>query len=541
MPESILSSEAKQQLKNEINKNLVFTLEEMTFESLGEKEIEGKPSFECSLTFKERISNLEDLEELPEEAFLKIGDKIGEIFSRDFNGVNFNKNNEIGLNGVSYRKYKIIFSLGDFTGPPPTSTPTPTITPTPTVTPTETETPTPTPTPTVTPSPAPPVLILTTDKNTVDEGDSITFTLSGENIPNNTSFVFNIKSGSGYVDSDDYTNTDPFVFTLIDPTGFGHINAKDSYTFNLRNDSRTDGDELFSVYLNDNPSISAEALVIDTSRMPPSYNVLAPNNVNEGEVLTFTLETLGVPNGTIIPYDITSSPTLDTLDLSGGTGSLGGGNFVITATEEIRNVGNPPLPTLISVGTATITFGLTADNKTEDLEKIKLTIPVGSLDPSLRPDPLVEAFKEVHIIDTSIDPSPTPTTTPTNTPTPTVTPTSTNSPTPTVSPTPTPSPVVQYSATPFFNWTGVVPNRSSWSIITTFTPPNANGVLKYKIELGCSLSIAEITVFLNGIFYAKTSSPSTTVITVFPAGIANITLQGKRGGTGFCRIYEEIS
>ena len=72
----------------------------------------------------------------------------------------------------------------------PTQTPTETPTETPTQTPTQTptETPTQTPTPTVTPSPGAPYLELFVDKLTVNEGETVTFTLSAKNVLNNSTY-----------------------------------------------------------------------------------------------------------------------------------------------------------------------------------------------------------------------------------------------------------------------------------------------------------------------------------------------------------------
>jgi hypothetical protein len=392
----------------------------------------------------------------------------------------------------------------------PTNTPTETNTPTPTntstLTPTPTNTSTLTPTPTITQSPGAPTYTLTTDKITVDEGDPVIFTLTVTNVQNNTTIPFSLKTGTGYVLSDDYNNTDPFTFTIFDPSvGSGYINRSATYTFNLRNDARTDGDNILNVYITSNPSISAEVLVKDKSKAPPTYNIIAPNTINEDLPLTFTIETLGVPNGTVIPYTITNSATLDSLDMnSGGSGNLAGGNVTITATNQTRVIGNPPAPAIIAVGTATVSFFIKADEKTEGLETITLTIPVNTLPALLQPESVAlggpNPYKTVEIIDTSIDPSPTPTSTPTRTPTPTVTqtvtPTRTQTPTVTLTrtSTPVPTPTKTSTATPTNTRTPTVTPTVSPTVTktTTQTPTNTKTLTRTPTQTAVNRTLQQI-------------------------------------------------
>jgi hypothetical protein len=367
--------------------------------------------------------------------------------------------------------------------------------------------------------------------------------------------------------SDDYTNTDPFTFTIFDPSvGSGYINRSATYTFNLRNDARTDGDNILNVYITSNPSISAEVLVKDKSKAPPTYNIIAPNTINENLTLTFTIETLGVPNGTVIPYTITNSATLDALDMnSGGSGNLAGGNVTITATNQMKMIGSPPTLTEIAVGIATVSFFIKADEKTEGLESIRLSIPVNTLPALLQPESVAlggpNPFKDVNIIDTSIDPSPTPTATPTITPTrtttPTITPTRTTTPTrtPTKTNTPTntptrtspvtPTPTRTSPATPTPTRTSPAtptPTRTQTPAITqtptptkTPTPTQAPGSIPSPIQSGLiiHLDASNNNLLTNNIVVQSDASRVQT----FNSRASTLFTATSAAGTGFTAPY----
>jgi hypothetical protein len=129
---------------------------------------------------------------------------------------------------------------------------------------------------------------------------------------------------------------------------------------------------------------------LDTSKAPPAYNVTAPASVSEGTTITFTISTIGVPNGSVIPYTISGSAGSLDFDI-GGTGNIDSGNVTIIADNQ-----------LVPLGSATVTFNVKNDILTEGTENITLTIPVSTLPIQLQPDPLVNASATVSIIDTSV-------------------------------------------------------------------------------------------------------------------------------------------
>jgi hypothetical protein len=132
-------------------------------------------------------------------------------------------------------------------------------------------------------------------------------------------------------------------------------------------------------------------LILDTSKAPPAYNVTAPASVSEGTTITFTISTIGVPNGSVIPYTISGSVSSLDFDI-GGTGNIDSGNVTIIADNQ-----------LVPLGFATVTFNVKNDVLTEGTENITLTIPVSTLPIQLQPDPLVNVSATVSIIDTSVN------------------------------------------------------------------------------------------------------------------------------------------
>jgi hypothetical protein len=237
------------------------------------------------------------------------------------------------------------------------------------------------------PPPPAPIFNLTVDKLTADEGDDLLFTVSGSNVLNSTTVVFQV---TGDVTPSDFTQGS-FVGSI------GMSNNTGSYLFKIKNDAITDGDKTMTLTLSYPllaQGLSETVLIKDTSKAPPAYNIVVNTPVNEPGTIIFTINTIGVPDGTVIPYQI--SGTANSNDFStGGTGNLAGGTVIISADSQ-------PVP----VGSATVTFVVKADLTTEGIETIRLSIPVGSLDPSLQPVPLVDPHATARITDTSVTPDP---------------------------------------------------------------------------------------------------------------------------------------
>lgn len=98
-------------------------------------------------------------------------------------------------------------------------------------------------------------VLLTSNKDTVNEGESITFTLTTTNIPNGTKLEWFLEG----IDPTDIINN-------IVGTGTTTISeGRALVTLNVANDRKTEGNETFTFRLRDFPNVSKSFLVLDTS------------------------------------------------------------------------------------------------------------------------------------------------------------------------------------------------------------------------------------------------------------------------------------
>lgn len=164
-----------------------------------------------------------------------------------------------------------------------------------------------------------PTYTLTRSASSVNEGDSITFTLSTTNITNGTNVPYVI---TGVSTSDIGTPTLSGNFAVNNNTA--------SVTFNIVSDLTTEGPEVLTITSGGQTS---SAIINDTSLNIPgaiTYNLTSSlNSVVEGNSITFTLNTTNVPNGSQVPYSITG---IDSADINGAPLI---GNFTI-----INNTGS---------------------------------------------------------------------------------------------------------------------------------------------------------------------------------------------------------
>lgn len=98
-------------------------------------------------------------------------------------------------------------------------------------------------------------VVITANKETLSEGESITFTLTTTNIPNSTKLEWFLEG----IDPTDIVNN-------IVGTGTATVsNGKATVTLNIANDRKTEGNETFTFRLRDFPNVSKSFLVLDTS------------------------------------------------------------------------------------------------------------------------------------------------------------------------------------------------------------------------------------------------------------------------------------
>ena len=167
---------------------------------------------------------------------------------------------------------------------------------------------------------------LKSDKDEVGEGDSVQVTLSTENVPAGTVIPFVVyitgRSSSNIVEP----LSGNFTISSIDSA----FEGSDTLTFNVIADNLTERRELMVLSLVDLEE-SLEISLLDTSKTPaadlPSYslssNADSLGEVDEGDTVTFTLDTSNVPDGKQ-PYIISG---IDKDDLSSGSLS---GSFTIS-------------------------------------------------------------------------------------------------------------------------------------------------------------------------------------------------------------------
>jgi subtilisin family serine protease len=184
---------------------------------------------------------------------------------------------------------------------------------------------------------------LTSSASSIDEGGSVTITLSTTNVTTGTNLPYTI-TGINSDDLEDGSLTGLFV-----------VGTTNTRVINLAADATTEGEETLTLTL-DNGLADVDVIVNDTSETPPTptYSLTtSASAVNEGDTFTITLNTTNVPSNTVVPYTITG---VNSADISGAslTGSFLAGMLLnIQGQKE---------------------FTVTADQTTEGAETFTLTL-----------------------------------------------------------------------------------------------------------------------------------------------------------------------
>ena len=185
---------------------------------------------------------------------------------------------------------------------------------------------------------------LAADVTNVNEGGTVTFTLTTTGLPDGTAVSYAI---SGIQSGDLSSGSTSGAFTVTSNTA--------TAAFTLANDLTTEGAETLTLSLL-NGQGSQAVTVNDTSVTPPAATYTLSSdvtNVNEGGTVTFTLTTTQIPDATNIPYTITGVTSADI-----GGESLTG-NFTITS------------------GTGDVAITFAEDSTTEGAETIRLSLDNG--------------------------------------------------------------------------------------------------------------------------------------------------------------------
>ncbi len=158
----------------------------------------------------------------------------------------------------------------------------------------------------------------------VNEGDSLTISLSTQYVSNGTTIPYTI---GGSVDlANDFDSA-------VSSTGQFVVGSSESITFNLKEDlSFEEGDETLTLSL-DGLNTQISVVVKDTSKATEVYTLSAPASINEGETLSITLNTQYVSAGTVVNYTLGGSVDL-TNDFDSVVSNTG--QFVIGTTETLN-------------------------------------------------------------------------------------------------------------------------------------------------------------------------------------------------------------
>ncbi len=158
----------------------------------------------------------------------------------------------------------------------------------------------------------------------VNEGDSLTISLSTQYVSNGTTIPYTI---GGSVDlANDFDSA-------VSSTGQFVVGSSESITFNLKEDlSFEEGDETLTLSL-DGLNTQISVVVKDTSKATEVYTLSAPASINEGETLSITLNTQYVSAGAVVNYTLGGS-----VDLANDFDSVvsNTGQFVIGTTETLN-------------------------------------------------------------------------------------------------------------------------------------------------------------------------------------------------------------
>jgi hypothetical protein len=178
-----------------------------------------------------------------------------------------------------------------------------------------------------------PTVAVSPSASSVNEGVSITFTVSGSNIPN-TTYYWAIQTIPG---------------DFVQQVGsFNVVNNSGSFSVTPIADLTTEGSELFTVTVRTNSTsgtilaTSPSVTVNDTSLTPPVYVVTpAAASVNEGSAVTFNVSGSNIANGTY--YWTIYTNTTDSYDNPNQAGSLtitnNVGSFTVTPSLDVSTEG----------------------------------------------------------------------------------------------------------------------------------------------------------------------------------------------------------
>jgi len=170
-----------------------------------------------------------------------------------------------------------------------------------------------------------------------DEGTTVTYTLATTNLTEGTLVSYTVTG----ISQDDLSSGSLTGDFIVDVVGIATV------SFTIANDGLTEGAEIMSLSAGGQ---SLNVTIIDTSTTPTYSLSRSSSSVDEGSIVTYTLNTTNVAEGTLVSYIVTG---ITEADISSGSLT---GNFTVDA-----------------VGTATVSFTIASDVLTEGTETMTLS------------------------------------------------------------------------------------------------------------------------------------------------------------------------
>lgn len=189
-----------------------------------------------------------------------------------------------------------------------------------------------------------PIYEVTPNVTTLNEGQSVRFTVNTANVPNGNVVYWTNAGTTGIGDFIEGVNSGSF--TISSNTG--------SVTLTSRNDLITEGDETIIIQIRNNSisgpivATSSTVTIIDTSLSQPSYSLSANTaSVSEGEEVLFTINTANVLSGTTLYWSTAGNVNATDFTILSNTGSFSiisnTGNVSLTLREDLSTEGNESL------------------------------------------------------------------------------------------------------------------------------------------------------------------------------------------------------
>ena len=222
-------------------------------------------------------------------------------------------------------------------------------------------------------SKTPPTYSITSNTFSVNEGETIAFSITTTNVGNGTVLYYDIVN----------TTTNAGDFTGVTSGSVSILNNSASFSINIKADLTTEGSETFKARLLTGSSAgsvvatSASISISDTSKTPPTYSI-TPNvyTINEGDTVSFNITTTNVDNNTLLYYDVINTSTVS-------------GDFTGNISGSVTIVNNKGLFSIVAKN----------DFTTEFTETFKLNLRAGSSAGSI-----VSTSASISINDTSTTP-----------------------------------------------------------------------------------------------------------------------------------------